>query len=323
MDTRALIVAFALIPGGCYSCIAWGTRVDTPAGPVPIERLRVGDRVFSVDTTTGRRLEVTITAIRSAVRECVSLALPGGVQLVCTPDHPVFDPSRQIYRNAGHWITGEASQLLEVTEAESRPIALVGREAYAGVHRVFDLTVDGPHHNFVANGVVVHNKSSVDGYGVSYGYTVGDGDGDGDGDISNDWFDATSEIPCPDPLPDGDACVTVEGKEFHFTNGSARLDAGDVIYELEPAPGAPTLMLRHTTGETGSLTCGAEVALQLQFQAATISDHGDECTLEIDPVDPSVGDPISGDIELQLAGSYDGFSTEFDALAVWRSIPIE
>lgn len=35
---------------------------------------------------------------------------------------------------------------------------VLGRDTFAGVFDVFDLTVDHPLHNFVANGVLVHNK---------------------------------------------------------------------------------------------------------------------------------------------------------------------
>jgi phage terminase large subunit-like protein len=65
-------------------CVAAGTLIETEAGPVPIERVRVGDRVW---TRVGlRRVE---WAGRTGIKETVEIDA-GGRRLVCTPDHPIF-----------------------------------------------------------------------------------------------------------------------------------------------------------------------------------------------------------------------------------------
>ena len=227
-------MAFALGPVACYSCIAAGVRVTTPGGSVPIEQLRVGDRVMSVDVATGALVGVTVTAIREAERECASLELEDGNTLVCTPDHPVFDPDSGTYRYAGDWVSGEATRLLVELEGNVRRSAVRGRKVYAGVRRVFDLTVDGPHSNFVANGVVVHNKSKADvgPYYPSYDPA---------------WFEDEDSVPCPIPLPDGEACLTVGPKEFHIAEGAASIEQGRTRLSLEPAPGSPSVYLSFTS----------------------------------------------------------------------------
>ncbi len=140
-------------------CIAEGTLVDTPTGAVPIERLVVGDRVWSVDPTTHERFAATVTHIRSAERECVALNFSGG-RLVCTPSHPLLDPTDGTYAPAGEWVLGPArSQLLVVGASAIAARAVTATQVDAGVRRVFDISVDHPLHNFIAGGVVVHNKS--------------------------------------------------------------------------------------------------------------------------------------------------------------------
>src|SRR5207245_1237112 len=42
-------------------------------------------------------------------------------------------------------------------ELTAHPVEVVGVE-YVGVRQTYDLCVEGPWHNFVANGVVVHNS---------------------------------------------------------------------------------------------------------------------------------------------------------------------
>ena len=139
-------------------CLAEGTIVDTPDGPRAIEALVVGAPVFSVDVESGRRVATIVTAIRSAERECLALIVDEQTRLLATPDHPIYRPASRTYAPAGDFATKESRDVLR-TAGESFAVATVEHvETYVGVHRVFDITVESPHHNFVANGIVVHNK---------------------------------------------------------------------------------------------------------------------------------------------------------------------
>jgi filamentous hemagglutinin len=210
--------AVALVPNaGCFiCCVAAGTRVLTPKGERPIEELGVGDVVISIDPQTGERIAAPISAIRSARRECLSIALAGGRTLVATSDHPVFDPDADDYFPAGDWVLGKRKRLLELVDEGVQAVNVGSTSIYSGVRKVFDLTVDSPHHNFVASGIVVHNKSIDDGYYGESGIT-------GDDSESGTTHGAGPDVPggtpqdcavrcdvlvaCDDEHPSMDACL--------------------------------------------------------------------------------------------------------------------
>lgn len=139
-------------------CVAATTPVRTPRGEVPLGTLVVGDVVCSVDVSTGRVLAATIVQVRRATRECLALRWQGGA-LVCTPDHPLYCPETATYRPASDWVTGTARSLLIAGEGSVQVVTVAAHETFAGVHEVVDITLDTEPHNFIAAGVVVHNKS--------------------------------------------------------------------------------------------------------------------------------------------------------------------
>jgi hypothetical protein len=152
------------------TCVAAGTPVDTPAGPRPIEEIAVGDAVLSIEPDTGELRPTQVTAIRSAERECVRLLLSGGRSLVCTGDHPLYDPEARRFAPATDWIDGLRRHLAVRVQGGLQTVELEGHDRYVGVHRVFDLTVETPLHNFIAGGCLVHNKDTYDSVSCFGGY---------------------------------------------------------------------------------------------------------------------------------------------------------
>lgn len=142
------------LAGSACSCVAAGTRIRTPKGDVPVESLRVGDPIFSMDPDSGELESTTVTMIRSAERECLRLRLTR-TELVCTPDHPIYAADARTYLPASAFVEG-AAVVLKTADGDVR---LVGVEAWAGVRRVFDIGVASSHHNYLAADVLVHNKS--------------------------------------------------------------------------------------------------------------------------------------------------------------------
>lgn len=158
----ALALGATALASGCISsdsCVAEGAQVATPQGPRAIESLRVGDVIWAVDPRTGERVATPIVAIRSATRECLALELPDGTSLVCTPDHPIYVAEQRRFLPAVSFMEGKAEQVLQVEEHGVKAVRVRAVHADAGLHRVFDLTVESELHDFVANGVLVHNKS--------------------------------------------------------------------------------------------------------------------------------------------------------------------
>lgn len=156
-ELRPRWFALALLaPAGC--CVAADTRVRTPRGEVAVGALIVGDVVESVDVATGRAVTGTVVRVRRSLRECLALRWRGG-ELVCTPDHPLYSPEHGDYRPASSWITGDARLLLARTGDALAPVEVASREVFAGTRAVVDISLAAEPRNFVAAGVVVHNKS--------------------------------------------------------------------------------------------------------------------------------------------------------------------
>jgi len=189
--TKALLVPVLL--SGCVieddSCIAEGSLVATPDGLRAIESLMVGGRVLSLDPETGESVVTRITRIVSARRECVALRF-GPTTLRCTPTHPIFDPTDGVFAPASEWVEGRRTALL----AEDRRRVLVDTVLLdGGLLRVFDITVAHPLHNFIVEGVLVHNKSYDDPTtGLPPGLTATDTDGSTGEGTSSTGTDATT-----------------------------------------------------------------------------------------------------------------------------------
>jgi aconitase A len=86
-------IGFDLVGYGCTTCIAAGTPVlqlDGTARPIEHLPLHGGERVFA--PTEGGKLAVSeqTQLIAQGVRECVTLVLQDGRELVCTPDHKIL-----------------------------------------------------------------------------------------------------------------------------------------------------------------------------------------------------------------------------------------
>lgn len=145
-------------PGRCNSCIAEGARISTPDGLVAIERVRVGDEIWAVDPTNGKRHRTKVTHIQSVRRECLRVTDERGRQLTATPDHPVWSASHDDYVPIGRLVAAGQGSMLRVDSGAPKPARLQELDVFVGVHRVFDLTVEHPLHNFVVEGFVVHNK---------------------------------------------------------------------------------------------------------------------------------------------------------------------
>jgi Hint domain-containing protein len=75
----------------CPICLALGSRIDTPLGPVAVQDLRVGDPVWTADASGGR---VAATVLRighvaaALNHRMVHLVLSDGRELWASPGHP-------------------------------------------------------------------------------------------------------------------------------------------------------------------------------------------------------------------------------------------
>ena len=66
-------------------------------------------------------------------------------------------------RHVASAVRGHMQDWLVAVDQRSRPVAVIGQPMVARTAQVavYDLTVQGPEHNFVADGWLVHNKSPI------------------------------------------------------------------------------------------------------------------------------------------------------------------
>jgi hypothetical protein len=78
----------------CPICLAAGTLIDAPAGPIPVESIRVGTPVWTVDQA-GARVALPVIRVGKTVvpatHRFVHLVLDDGRELWVSPGHPTAD----------------------------------------------------------------------------------------------------------------------------------------------------------------------------------------------------------------------------------------
>ena len=128
----------------CPICLAAGTRIDTPQGPVAVEDLRVGSPVWTMNAS-GERVPATILeTVRVAVparHQMVHIVLSDGRQLWASPGHPTADG-----RALGHLKVGDLLNGARVTRLE-----LLTYDGFT----TYDLLPAGDTGFYWANGILI------------------------------------------------------------------------------------------------------------------------------------------------------------------------
>jgi Fe-S cluster assembly scaffold protein SufB len=169
-----------------YECIWGGALVWTAnRGQVPIKEIEPGDRVFAYDETDERFVIAPVKAAAQTGTKQTYQVKVGGRTIRATDNHPFLVVRDDIFR----WVAvaglqpGDFVAVVDASRVDAmRAQALVpagadhgaGIEASVGrpdrdlvlavepyaVEPVYDIEVDGPH-NFVVEGLVVHNSEVV------------------------------------------------------------------------------------------------------------------------------------------------------------------
>lgn len=138
-------------------CFVGGTPIDTPAGPVSVEDLAVGDQVCvpdGVDTVVG--------VGNHDAEQLVELEFSDGTVLTCTPDHPFYVKSHSCFVRAD---TLQYAHVLETVEdgvwasGTTAPLRVI-RRSFVGSGRVYNLTTQRTH-LYYADGKLVHNCDAL------------------------------------------------------------------------------------------------------------------------------------------------------------------
>jgi predicted lipid-binding transport protein (Tim44 family) len=156
-----MICFFALTPAHAWArggggCLAKGTPILTPRGPIPIEQLRPGDPVW---TTHGEQLHPGIVEAKIEVDadEFLELSIAGRTLRV-TPEHP-FQVAPGTFRLASLLKPGvlvclhQDGHICPMQLSSVKKLPLTSHDSA----RAYNLLVT-PGGTYLADGVVVHNK---------------------------------------------------------------------------------------------------------------------------------------------------------------------
>jgi hypothetical protein len=154
IDDQGQIAIDVQSPAGqppCPICLARGTRISTPGGDVPIEDIRVGMRVWSIDAA-GRRIVASVIRIGEtrvpATHQVVRLALDDGRIVRASPGHPLVDGRLLAAIQPGDEVDGATvlSAILEPYDGGS----------------TFDLLTDSASGAYVADGIPLGSTLAAD-----------------------------------------------------------------------------------------------------------------------------------------------------------------
>ena len=145
MTARGEIAIEQQAPAGqppCPICLSLGTLIDTPSGPIAVEKLRLGDPIWTLDAD-GRRIAGTVIALGSthapADHHVLTLRLADGRSVTASPGHPLLGGRRLGDLRVGDVVDGSA-----VVAIESLPYS-------SG--QTFDLVASGPTGAYFAGGI--------------------------------------------------------------------------------------------------------------------------------------------------------------------------
>jgi predicted lipid-binding transport protein (Tim44 family)/uncharacterized membrane protein YgcG len=149
----------AALAGAAYGrggggCLAEGTGILTPCGPVAIQNLQAGQAVLA--EIDGQLRPATVQALWPVQpEEFIELSFAGG-RLLATAEHPVqTEPG--VFRQAASLRAGQCVLTWRSDGEGVRPAALTAVRTLKADRPAYNLLVS-PGGTFVADGVVVHNK---------------------------------------------------------------------------------------------------------------------------------------------------------------------
>ncbi|MBI4180796.1 MAG: Hint domain-containing protein [Chloroflexi bacterium] len=125
-------------------CLAGGTLIDTPGGPVPVEQLRQGMAVWTVDDSGKRTAAAVVETVMTPVPaffQMVKLRLNDGRTVSASPGHPTAEGRALDDYRVGDTLDGAL-------------VAVVEHVAYNG-EATYDILPAGSTGLYWANGILL------------------------------------------------------------------------------------------------------------------------------------------------------------------------
>ena len=138
--------------GGSSGCFPRGALIDTPQGSVPIELLRPGDLVWSVQLSAALTRVMSRIAAVSTSRATRCIRLNG--KALMTPTQPV--------RKTTEW--AEAGTLTSrdiVLDGRGDPNPVSNLQVVESYFEIYEMMTEDAMHNFVANGILLSQQNDL------------------------------------------------------------------------------------------------------------------------------------------------------------------
>jgi hypothetical protein len=136
-----------------------GTQISTPLGLKLIENINIGDEVYSVNLFTNELFKKKIIdKYKIPAKNTLNVSFNDGTNLIVTQEHPFWNPTIQSYEKIKYFNVGD--KVLSIKNSISKILAITSitpLTLYDG-QPVYNLHVDGEFNNYLANGILVHNK---------------------------------------------------------------------------------------------------------------------------------------------------------------------
>ena len=129
----------------CPICLAKNTLIDTPIGQVPVQDLRIGAPVWTVNKSGGRVSGVVIKVSKTpvpATHKVVELVLSDGRKLLASPGHPTVTANQTL----GDLVANDVYDEVKVLRAKLIPYT----QSYT-----YDILVSGETSFYFADGILL------------------------------------------------------------------------------------------------------------------------------------------------------------------------
>jgi len=156
------------------NCFPAGAKVATATGATPIQRIRVGDRVWARDLASGRSELRRVSGLFHKQATRLLAITVAGTSIQVTPEHPFWSPGKG-WVLAGHLRTGD-----RLLARDGRTVTIAKIASRAVKVTVYNFEVEGDHNYYISTAqLLVHNCPVSGGTGggagevgqVSYGST--------------------------------------------------------------------------------------------------------------------------------------------------------
>jgi RHS repeat-associated protein len=134
------------------NCFPAGTKVATARGEVPIQEIKIGERVWAKSLKTGKRELRTVTGLFHKHTDELMTIDVGGARIVVTPLHPFWVPGRG-------WVeSGDLSMGDRLLTRAGTQVSIARLREYRANTTVYNFSVGGDRDYFISRvQLLVHN----------------------------------------------------------------------------------------------------------------------------------------------------------------------